>query len=143
MIGMYLKRMMVFTLMLVTLGAGGCAGAPQKAVSGNPPDIIKREGWTEVGKDIFVFTSDFYLANMVLVVSGSEAVLVDTGMFQKDGEKIQSFLEERKLNLKDIIITHMHADHNANLDMLGSKGISPVTPENSKDNQIVKVGGRL
>lgn len=142
MIGTSVKRITAGILLLVMLTAGGCTGAVQKTLSGSPPEIVKRDGWTEVGKEIVVFTSDFYLANMALVISGKEAVLVDTGMFPKDGEKIQDFLKERELSLKHIIITHMHADHAANIEALEKEGAVLITPENSKNNQIVKLGDK-
>lgn len=50
--------------------------------------------------------------NMGLVVNeNGEALLVDTGIDDSVARKVRRLLEEKKLNLKGIIITHAHADH--------------------------------
>lgn len=137
-ISLFMLAAVVFTLSFT----GGCKGVGDKTTSGNTPKVGKKEKWTEVGKNIYVFTSEFYLANMVLVTSGRDAVLIDTGMDDSDGQNIMDFMKVRRLKLKDIIITHMHDDHTANLEKLKTEGMVPVTPENAENNQIVKLGNK-
>lgn len=134
--------MMITILLFNALVFSGCNEVAEKSLSNNTPEINKKEGWTEIGKDIFVITSDFYLANMVIITSGDEAILVDTGMNEKDRKNIQKFLQDRKLNLKNIIITHMHDDHKGNLKELKTNEMTPITPDNSENNQIVKLGDK-
>lgn len=104
------------------------------------PEVVKGEEWTEIDETVYVFSSDFYLANAVLVVSGKEAILVDTGENETDREKIERFLHERKLTLKNIIITHMHSDHVANLDAFKTEEMAVITPENAMEGQTITVG---
>lgn len=127
-------------ILITALLSGGCSNGVQRASAVSRPEVLAKDGWTEVGNDIFVFTSDFYLANSVLVTSGNEAILVDTGENEEDKEKIQRFLAERNLKLKNIIVTHMHSDHSANLKALKTAEAEPITPKNVKDLQIVKLG---
>jgi len=132
------KSSVILIALLIILALNGCSGGTEKSFSGNKPEIIKKEKWTEIGKDMFVFTSAFYLANMTIIVSGNEAVLIDTGMDKKDSETLQGFLKDRNLKLTNILITHMHGDHAANLSMLKTNDITPITPENAKDKQKIK-----
>lgn len=137
------KRISLFlmTAVICTLGfAGGCKKTSDKNTLGNALEIVKNEKWTEVGKNIYVFTGEFYLVNMALVVSGKDAVLIDTGMDIAECQNVMGFLEERGLKLKNIIITHMHGDHKGNLWQFESNDMVPITPENAEDNQILKVG---
>jgi glyoxylase-like metal-dependent hydrolase (beta-lactamase superfamily II) len=120
----------------------GCSITKEKSTSKSAPEIVKKEGWTEVGKDIYVFIGEFYLVNMVLVTSGKEAVLIDAGMYSRESERVEAFLKERGIELKDIIITHMHGDHTANISAFKTKEMEPITPENAKDNQTVKLGNK-
>lgn len=129
--------MAVVCIMIFTVG---CRNTSNKTTLGSAPEISRKEKWTEVGKNIYVFTGQFYLVNMTLVVSGKDAVLIDTGMDSPECESVMDFLKERELKLKNIIITHMHDDHKANLSQFQTEDMIPVTPENAKNNQIVKVG---
>ena len=129
-------------ILIAALLSGGCSSVAGKTAAADRPAVVEKEGWTEVGDDIYVFTSDFYLANAVLVTAGDEAVLVDTGQNGEDKQKIQSFLNERKLKLKNIIITHMHSDHSANLETLRTAGMEPATPLTIKDGQTIKLGDK-
>ncbi|MCQ1530259.1 MBL fold metallo-hydrolase [Lutispora saccharofermentans] len=108
----------------------------------NALEVIKKEKWTEVGENIYVFTGEFYLVNMVLVTSGGDAVLIDTGMDDQESQNVMDFMNEKELKLKNIIITHMHEDHTANLEKFITGDIVPITPENAKKNQIVKIGNK-
>lgn len=134
--------LIAFIILFVMLIVNGCNNMTGKSVSGNMPKVVKKADWTEVGDDIFVFTSDFYMANMIMVISGNEAIMVDTGMDKKDRQRIQGFLDERKLILKNIIITHMHDDHAANLKAIKTEEMAPITPENAKNNKIIKLGNK-
>lgn len=129
-------------ILIAGLLLGGCGSSARNTSSVSRPEIVQKEGWTEVGSDIFVFTSDFYLANAVLVTSGNEAVLIDTGENERDKQKIQDFLDERKLKLKHIIVTHMHSDHSANLEALKPEGVEPVTPASLKGPQTLMLGDK-
>lgn len=131
----------VVVLCILTL-TSGCKSISKQTASEDSPKIVKREKWTEVGKNIYVFTGEFYMVNMTLVISGEDAVLIDTGMDYSECQNVQEFMKDRKLKLKDIIITHMHGDHTANLAMLQTPEMVPITPENAQDNQTVKVGNR-
>lgn len=137
------RSILLMMAIICILGfAGGCKRTGDITDSETTSGVDKKEKWTQVGKDIFVFTGDFYLVNMVLVTSGKEAVLVDAGMNEEEGQRIADFMKERKLQLKNIIITHMHGDHTGNLAKLRPKDMIPVMPENAEDGQIVKLGDK-
>jgi len=133
------RKLLIVSIALVVILISSCARPSSESDTAQDIKVSKKEGWTEVGKDIFVFTSDFYLANMVLVRSKNEGILIDTGMNQTDREKIEKFLAQHKIDLKRIIITHSHGDHVGNLEGLTKKGISVITPENAKPNQTIKL----
>lgn len=137
------RSILLMMAIICILGfAGGCKRTEDITDSETTSGVDKKEKWTQVGKDIFVFTGDFYVVNMVLVTSGKEAVLVDAGMNEEEGQRIADFMKERKLQLKNIIITHMHGDHTGNLAKLRPKDMIPVMPENAEDGQIVKLGDK-
>ncbi len=105
-------------------------------------EILQKEKWTEVGKDIYVFSSTYYRANMTLIVSDKEAVLIDTGMYDAECQNVLDFIRERNIKIKTIIITHDHNDHVANLDKFKSEDVVVISPENATDNQIVSLGDK-
>ncbi len=132
-----LAAVIAFTLSFVV----GCSNLDE-SVKGNILEVVKKEKWTEIGKDIFVFTGDFYLVNMVLVTSGKDAVLIDTGMYETEYRNVMDFMNDKELKLKNIIITHMHEDHVTNLEKFKTEDIVPITPENAENNQVIKVGNK-
>jgi len=132
-------KIIVTFMMLTVFFLTGCVKTAVPAYNLDP-EVVKEEEWTEIDGTVYVFSSNFYLANAVLVVSGKEAVLVDTGENKTDREKIERFLNERKLKLKNIIITHLHSDHVANLDAFKTEEMDVITPENATEGQSITVG---
>ncbi|MDF2522397.1 MAG: endoribonuclease [Clostridiales bacterium] len=135
--------MLITAIMLMTLFiTSGCSNLIKGTTSNQTPEMIKKDEWTEIGGDTFVFTSDFYMANMTLLTYEGEAVLIDTGMDEKDLQIIQRFIKDQNINLENIIITHMHNDHTANLRALQTEQMTLITPENAKQGQILELGKR-
>lgn len=132
----------VSLVLLMLTAAMGCGSAAWNSSTYNNHQVVKKEKWTEVGGNIFVFTSNFYMANMVLITDNGDGVLIDTGMDGNDKDKLQDFLKSNKINLKKIIITHLHSDHTGNLGMFKIPASNIITPVNAKDNQEVVLGSK-
>lgn len=134
------KRTFIFLLSLIIFITGGCKS--KMTVNNEKLEIVQKEKWTEVGKDIFVFSSTYYRTNMTLIVSEKEALLIDTGMYDTECQNVMDFIKERNVKIKTIIITHDHNDHVANLEKFKTDGVVVITPDNAKDNQIVSIGDK-
>ena len=65
---------------------------------------------------IETFTGGNYAANGYLIYEKDEAMIVDVPAHT--AKKIHEFLQEQKLNLKYIIVTHVHWDHIEDVDKL-------------------------
>lgn len=61
--------------------------------------------------------------NSYVLIKGDKAVVIDVGLEPQD---LLSFLEERKLKLQAVLITHGHFDHIGGLDELLAKYPAPV-----------------
>lgn len=60
--------------------------------------------------EIFVF-NPFYV-NTYLLIDENEAILIDPGFYTvEEFEFFQKFIEQKRLILKNVIITHFHIDH--------------------------------
>ena len=94
-----------------------------------------------VNKDIIVSTGSYEKVNMILVVSGEEATLIDTGNDKKEALAIQSYIQNNHLKLKNIIITHEHADHINNLDMFLEEGVKLYKYSDLQSNDYVMTMG--
>jgi len=132
----YKRLYLVAVIVLLLISIGGCS------TDDSSLQVNAKENWTEVGNSIYIFTSDFYLANITLVVSNGEGILIDTGANKEDQEKIQQFLKENNIKLSNIIITHKHMDHYANINALKTEDMIPVTPENAKQGQQIQLGDK-
>ena len=134
------KRIFVFLISIIIIITGGCKS--KMTVNSEKLEIVQKEKWTEIGKDIFVFSSTYYRANMTLIVSDKEALLIDTGMYDTECQNVIDFINERDVKIKTIIITHDHNDHVANLEKFKTEDVVIITPDNAKDNQIVSIGDK-
>ncbi|MFZ5351343.1 MAG: MBL fold metallo-hydrolase [Bacillota bacterium] len=136
------KAVRILILAILLISISGCGSKEKVSELKKKPEITKFEKWTQIGNDIYVITSDFYLSNMIIVASGTDAVLIDTGMDDKDLLTIKELLALKGLELKSVIITHMHQDHTANLYELKGKEVTVYTPDNTSDEQIIKYGDK-
>lgn len=105
-------------------------------------NITAENKWTVIDNDIFVSTGVMNMVNLVLVTSGNEATLIDTGYNKDEAARIKDYIDQNNLSLKNIIITHSHADHTANLDMFRDDNVNEFTYYNSNDNQIINMGDK-
>lgn len=136
------KRTFVFLLSIIIIITGGCKSKMTVNSDSEKLEIIQKEKWTEVGKDIFVFSSAYYRTNMTLIVSEKEALLIDTGMYDTECQNVMEFIKERDIKIKTIIITHDHDDHVANLEKFKTEDVVVITPDNAKENQFVSIGDK-
>lgn len=138
--GILKRKIFVFMLSSLFIFTIGCQS--KEVVNGKKLEIVKKEKWTQVGSDIFVFTGKYYSVNMTLVVSGKDAVLIDTGMHDEEYHNAVELIKEKGLKIKTIIITHEHNDHVANLEKFKTEDVALITPDNAQDNQIISVGDK-
>ena len=104
---------------------------------------ITQEGQLQViNNEIFVSTGDYAQVIMVLVTSGNEATLIDTGNNNREAFVVKQYIEDNHLQLKNIIITHEHQDHINNLDMFLSDNVSLYTYDTIENNQVVPMGNK-
>jgi len=97
-----------------------------------PKWILPDHGWIEVGDSLKVSQSRFEQCNMVLIESGHDAILVDTGYRKEEAIRMLSYLKHHEITLKFIIITHHHEDHDANLSMFLNPNVVILDPTNIK-----------
>lgn len=138
---MKLKKMIFILLVgIIVISFIGCT---EEASNGSDDGlkIEKNENWTSINKDIFVSTGEQNKVNAVLVTSGKEAVLIDTGYEEKEGLRIKDYIDKNKLKLKNIIFTQYDDMQKGNLAMFKKyKGVKTIVPFSSIDNPIIKVG---
>jgi len=79
---------------------------------------------------------------MVLVKSCNEAALIDTSDDKEQALRIKEYINKNNLQLKNIILTHMHDDQKRNIDMLKGNGVNVTTPFGAKDNEIISLGDK-
>ena len=139
-----IKRILKKVILILIIGTVFVLTAckNKETVDSKKIEPFKKEKWTEIGDDIFVFTSKFYQVNMILIKSEKEAVLIDTGMYDEEYQNIKELIAEKDIKIKTIIITHGHDDHVANLDKFKSDSVELITPDNAQDNQIVNIGDK-
>ena len=126
---------------LITLSLASCT----QSASNNDTTaykIEKQENWTSINEEVFVSTSEQNKVNLVLVKSGSEVILIDTGYEEAQGLRVQEFIKENNLHLNEIILTHMHEDQINNLNMFKENGVKVTTPIGAKDNQLITLGDK-
>ena len=105
-------RWVLVAALALLVALGGCAetfdesSGSQPVDSGDPADDPP-PGSLEI-HHIDVGQAD----STLLVTPGGETVLVDTGTWQADGERVLSYLAERGIDRIDhLVATHPHADH--------------------------------
>ena len=64
-----------------------------------------------INKQITVFQSEIFRMNSILIHSGEKGILVDPGILPDEIEKIAKYLSEKRIKIKNTIITHSHWDH--------------------------------
>ncbi len=102
--------------------------------------LIPVEGRIDVSDSVKVFTSKFEECNLTLVVSGNEALLVDTGYRKAEAMRALAYLSENGLKLKGIVITHHHDDHFANLDLFATDDVCVYDSKNIDEGVILQIG---
>lgn len=106
-------------------------------------DVVKEvDRWVEIDDEIFVSVSNYLTTNMVLVTSGNEGTLIDTGYKLPEAKAVQKHIEENDITLKNIILTHRHYDHDSNVDMFIGDDIKLFEYDNSNDNQVIEMGDK-
>ncbi len=98
------------------------------------------EGQIDVSDSVIVFTSKFEQCNLTLIVSENEALLVDTGYRLSEAMRALKYLNENKLKLKGIVITHLHEDHLANLELFASGDVPQYNPKNIDEDLKLQIG---
>lgn len=75
--------------------------------------------------DVLVFSQEKGLdINItVIYINDHEAILIDTG-YLKQGIQVKKYLEEKKVSLKEIILSHYHPDHAAGINAFNQPKVS-------------------
>jgi glyoxylase-like metal-dependent hydrolase (beta-lactamase superfamily II) len=92
--------------------------------------VVVEDGLIFVEDDIIVSQGDYEKVNMTLVISGNEGVLIDTGCDAPEAKIMKAYMARNNITLKQIIITHEHSDHIANLSAFVIEPVSVFTFEN-------------
>lgn len=104
--------------------------------------INKGEEWKQVNNEIFISQGIYGKVNMVLVTSKGEAAVIDAGMNKEEGLRVKEYIDSNNLMVSKVFVTHNHADHVANLSMFKVSRENTYYFDNTKDNQIIKMGDR-
>jgi glyoxylase-like metal-dependent hydrolase (beta-lactamase superfamily II) len=131
----------MMVLVLPILMSGFQADA--KTVKYDLSQITAIEGWTQITDEIFVSTGQYVKVTMTLVVSGNEATLIDTGYNIEEALRTQEYMDQNNITLKNLIITHRHADHAANAGMFLTEGVNLYYPLNTEDGEIITMGDKV
>jgi glyoxylase-like metal-dependent hydrolase (beta-lactamase superfamily II) len=133
------------------------AGAFPGKVSAEPiqPRFPEVSGMQKISDGVFVSTGDYVKVKMGLIVSGNVAALIDTGAPDNlyDGYdippyvpyealRVKQYIEENNLELKYILLTHNHIDHNGNLSMFKNDDTIVYDPSNTKNGQLITLGDK-
>lgn len=103
-------------------------------------NIGKNSGMVTIDDEIFVSSGDYYQVNMTLIVSGNEGTIIDAGNDIIEGERVKKYIDRKKIEIKNIIITHRHADHTRNIRMFEGEGVNIYDFDNTEDGQIIEMG---
>ena len=121
---------------------------PQKAFA-EPiqPNFPVVSGMQNLSEGVFVSTGEYSKVNMGLIVSGDEAVIIDTGLAYigytpNEALRVKQYIEENNLKLKYIFITHHHLDHDGNLAIFENDDTVIYDPSNTEDNQLISFGDK-
>lgn len=98
--------------------------------------------WTDVSESIKVSTSTFEECNVSIIISKGEALLVDTGYRLKEAQRALQFINDQRLKIKGIVLTHFHEDHIANLSMFQKDDTILYDPSNVTDEQYLTIGDK-
>jgi glyoxylase-like metal-dependent hydrolase (beta-lactamase superfamily II) len=82
----------------------------------------------------------FEECNLTLIVSGSDALLVDTGYRSAEATRVLDYLSRNRLRLQGIVITHHHPDHDGNLAMFQTNRQPVYDFGNIGDERFLAVG---
>jgi glyoxylase-like metal-dependent hydrolase (beta-lactamase superfamily II) len=135
--------------MMILLLTLSLAAAPSTTASAKVKEPVFPivEGMQQISDDVFVSTGDYLKVNLGLVVSGNEAVVIDTGIYYPDygllGDealRIKEYIEKNNLTLTKILLTHRHIDHAGNLSMFGD--VEVLDPYNTTDGQLISFGDK-
>lgn len=108
----------------------------------NIDQINKGEEWKQVNNEIFISQGIYGKVNMVLVVSKGEAAVIDAGMDKEEGVRVKEYIDNNNLMVSKMFVTHNHPDHIANLSMFKVSRENTYYFDNTKENQIIKMGDR-
>lgn len=135
------KVLFIILACLIIISSVGCSEKANNDSASNYK-VERQENWASINDEVFVSTSDENKTNIVLVTSGDEAALIDTGNDEDQALRVKEYIEENNLQLKNIILTHMHDDQKGNLNTFKKKDVKVTTSFGAKDNQIITVGDK-
>lgn len=145
----------IVTVLLFLLSAAIITGAAwiynEKHIR-KPIHLLRKNNWAQINKDVYVFSGEIS-ENMTLIISGSDATIIDTGAKPTSEDrnrggvyKLVDTLEQKKLMVRNIIYTHFDYDHRSNTFLFTKnqpKGsFTLYNPYNVKDGQIIKMGDK-
>jgi len=107
---------------------------------GGKHNIVTEGNWTSINDDVFISTGSSYNVNLILVTSGKEVTLIDTGKEEEEALRAQEYIEKNGLVLKNIILTHM--DKVNNISVFQTKDTKVFTPLSSENNQTIVMGDK-
>ncbi|MFZ5353059.1 MAG: MBL fold metallo-hydrolase [Bacillota bacterium] len=97
-------------------------------------------GLNEVAEGVYVSVGPQSNVNATLIVSGKEAVLVDTGESIEQANDILNFLEKKKITLKGIVITQDMPEHTAGITVLMGHEVYVYNADIVKNGHTIKLG---
>ncbi|WBW99102.1 MBL fold metallo-hydrolase [Oceanirhabdus sp. W0125-5] len=133
-------KILFWGFLVMSLLASSTATAMGSTKDNESKVLYKLKDWTKVSKHVYVSTGTMNSVNMVLVVYGDKATLVDLGYNEAEGLRIKEFIEKEKLTLENIIVTHLHGDHTGNYGKFKVDDGHFFTPRNTTDGQIIEMG---
>lgn len=135
----------ILAFLLVLLLLTGCTSLPPKEASNTvvklePSMITTENGLSKLGTDIAFIIGG---GNLTLITSKGDAALVDTGYSENNARIIRDYLDENKLSLKYIILTHLHSDHTGNLATFKNEAVQLLMPTNVEDGDTIILGDKI
>lgn len=153
--GVFVKKRIISTLIVLLVAASTAAAGwvNHENHIKKPIHLLRKNNWTKVSEDIYVFSGEIS-ENMTLVISGSDAAIIDTGTAPTSNSKdrggvykLKDVLEQKKLRVRNIIYTHYDYDHISNTELFiqnEPKGsVKQYNPCNVKDGQIIEMGDKV
>lgn len=100
--------------------------------------VTKVDQWTYIDQSIRISTGEIHENNIVLITSGTDAILIDTGSGGAESQRMKAYIEENGLSLSYIIATH--PEKASQVKLFKTKETKVILPTPARHNETLTLG---